>query len=114
MNRATKRKAMKTAKGQAKQKFTLLELQKAFSIAQEMEKESRGHLFSHHMKERCVFCGKGRRTKIHCDYWFLTFMDRVQTILINPTFFVGADTEALWLQHAAEYAAIQVPVVKND
>lgn len=114
MNRESKRKALKTVKGQAKQKFTLLELQKALSIALEMKKESKGHLFSLNLKERCVFCGDGRKTKKDCDYWFLTFIDRVQTILINPTFFVGRDAEAAWLQYGDEYQEIRIPVLTKD
>lgn len=113
MNRTQKRKSVKAAKGQAKQKFTLLELQKAFSIALEMKKASHGHLFSKNLKERCVFCGKGRRTKMECELWFLTFLDRVQTILINPEFFTADDIEAIWIQHEAEYADIQIPLVKE-
>jgi hypothetical protein len=113
MNRAQKRKALKGAKGQAKQKFTLLELQKAFSIALEMKKASHGHLFSKNLKERCVFCGKGRKSKKECEYWFLTFLDRIQTIIINPEFFTADDIEAIWLQHAAEYAPIQIPVLEK-
>lgn len=109
MNREQKRRQLKVAKTQAKQKFTLLELQKAFSIANEMKKESRGHLFSKTLKERCVFCGVDRETKVECEYWFLTFIDRVQTILVNPDFFVGVDAEANWLQHGDEYEGIRIP-----
>lgn len=114
MNRLQRRKRDKQIKGQAKKKYTLLELQKAFSIALEMKKASRGHLFSHNLKERCVFCGKGRRAKKECDYWFLTFLDRVQTIIINPDFFTADDIEAIWIQHAAEYSAIQIPLLMSD
>ena len=110
MNRAGRRKTMKKAQRQGKTTFTLVELQKAFAIALEMKKASRGHLFSKSLKEHCVFCGKDRDVKEECDYWFLTYMDRVQTILINPQFFTDDDMEALWLQHAAEYSAIAVPI----
>lgn len=107
---------MKAARGQAKQKFTLLELQKALSIALEMKKESRGHLFSPNLKheetriEMCLFCGEDRNTKTECDHWFLTFIDRIQTILINPEFFIGVDEQANWLQHGDEYEGIRVPI----
>lgn len=110
MNRAQRRKTMKRAIKQGKTTFTLVELQKAFSIALEMKKASNGHLFSKSLGERCVFCGQDRKTKEMCDYWFLTYMDRVQTILINPEFFTDDDIEAVWLQHAAEYSAIAVPI----
>lgn len=113
MNRASKRKAMKSIKGQAKQKFTLLELQKAISIALEMKKESRGHLFNVHTKERCVFCGVGRRTKKECEWWLLTFIDRLQTILLNPDFFIGQDYQANYLQHGDEYQDIVIPTKEH-
>lgn len=121
LNRAAKRKQMKAAKGQAKQKFTLLELQKAFSIALEMKQESRGHLFSKTLKrkedgiELCVFCGTGRdTTEGECKYSLLTFVDRVQTILLNPTFFVGDDSQANYLQHGDEYEGIRIPVEAKE
>ena len=110
MNRSERRKTMKKAMKQGKKTFTLVELQKAFSISLEMKKASRGHLFSKTMKEKCVFCGQDRNTKKECDFWFMTFMDRVQTILINPEFFTDDDIEAIWLQHAAQYSAIAIPV----
>lgn len=111
MNRAQKRRAIKGAKGQAKQKFTLLELQKAISIALEMKKASRGHLFDKNLKERCVFCGKTRKVKTECNFWFLTFIDRIQTILLNPEFFSADDIEALWLQHSNQYQEIKIPML---
>jgi hypothetical protein len=101
---------MKKAIKQGKTTFTLVELQKALSISLEMKKASKGHLFSKTMGERCVFCGQDRKTKKECEFWFLTFMDRLQTILINPQFFTDDDIEAIWLQHAAEYSAIAVPI----
>ena len=110
MNRAQRRKTMKKAIRQGKTTFTLVELQKAFAIALEMKKASKGHLFSKSLGERCVFCGQDRKTKKECEYWFLTYMDRVQTILINPQFFTDDDMEAVWLHHAAEYSAIAVPI----
>lgn len=110
MNRQARRKRSKAAIKQGKTTFTLVELQKAFSISLEMKKASRGHLFSKSMKERCVFCGVDRKTKKECEFWFLTFMDRVQTILINPEFFTDDDIQAIWLQHAAEYSAIAIPI----
>lgn len=112
MNRAQKRKVMKAAKGQAKQKFTLLELQKALSIGLEMKKASKGHLFDKNLKERCVFCGKSRRARTECEYWFMTFIDRVQTILINPEFFSSDDIEAVWFQHGDQYDGIQIPLLR--
>jgi hypothetical protein len=118
MNREQKRKVTKKAKGQAKQKFTLLELQKAMAIALEMNRESKGHLFSETLKnkatgiELCVFCGQDRTTTIQCESWFITYHDRLQTILINPLFFVGADQEAYWLQHGTEYEEIRIPMLK--
>ena len=113
-NRDQRRKTAKLAKKQGKTQFNLVDLQKAFSIALEMKKASQVHLFDKIMGERCTFCGKGRDTEEECEYWFLTFLDRVQTILINPDFFTGDDIQAIWLQHAAAYAPIQIPVLKDD
>jgi len=109
MNRKARRTIDSEAKKQGKKKFTLLELQKALSIAIEMKKESRGHLFKQHLKEHCVFCGADRNTKKECEWWFLTYLDRVQTILINPLFFKNDDTQANWLQQGDDYKQIKVP-----
>lgn len=114
MNRAQRRVRDKQVKGQAKQRFTLLELQKAFSISLEMKKASRGHLFDKNIKEHCLFCGQDRSTTEECEYWFLTFLDRVQTILINPAFFSADDIEAVWFQHGDQYQDIQIPLVRSD
>ena len=35
-------------------------------------------------------------------------MDRLQTILINPQFFIGDDDQANWLQHGDEYKDVKV------
>lgn len=107
MSRAAKRQAEKVEKKKYK-KFTIVDVQKAISIAMEMKKESKGHLFSKHMKELCVFCGEGRDTKVECEFWLMTFMDRLQTVLINPDFFKGVDQEANWLQHGDEYQDIKI------
>lgn len=114
MNRAMKRKQIKKSKAQAKQTFTLLQLQKAFSIALEMKKFTKGHLLSEATKSKCVFCGKTKRTKDDCEFWFMTFLDRVQTILINPNFFIGRDDQAFWLQHGNEYQEIKSPMLRVD
>lgn len=107
MNRAAKRQAQK-ATVKKYDKFTIIDVQKAFSIAFEMKKESHGHLYKKHMNELCVFCGATRKAKRECKYWVLTLMDRVQMILINPSFFKGADEEANWLQHGNEYQDVRV------
>jgi len=109
MNRGQKRKQIRR---HSKPKFSLIDVQKAISIALEMRKASKGHLFSKSMKERCVFCGKSRKARTDCEYWFLTFIDRMQTVLINPTFFTDKEIEALWLQHGDEYEAIRIPLQK--
>lgn len=112
MNRANRRHLEKQGEAgkQAAQQFTLLELQKAISIALEMKKASKGHLFDKNLKERCVFCGKSRRVRTDCEFEFMTFLDRVQTILINPGFFTNKDIEAIWLQHGQQYKGIRIPV----
>lgn len=117
LNRSQRRDRDKKVKGQAKQKFTLLDLQKAFSIALEMVKESRGHLFSPTMKHKdtghplCVFCGQQQDTKEECDFERLTWMDRVQTILLNPDFFRESEAEAIFFQHGDEYKDLSIPLL---
>lgn len=113
MNRAQKRKAMKKDPTM-KPKYSLQDVQKAMNIAMEMKKHSKGHLFSKTLKNRCVFCGVTMKARTTCDYWFMTFMDRVQTIIINPDFFMDDNVEALWLQHGEEYQNIQLPMNFGD
>lgn len=105
MNRLTRRKA---------NKYTLVEVQKAMNIALTMKKFSKGHLFSKTLKDRCAFCGVTMRTKKTCNYWFLTFLDRMQTTLINPDFFRDDDIKALWLEHGEEYQNIKLPINVTD
>ena len=110
MNRQTRRNTIKAKTRQERVKFTLIDVQKAISIALEMRKESRGHLFKKGPKRTvCVFCGAGRRTKEDCEYSLLTFFDRMQTVLINPDFFRGDDKQANWLQQGEMYKDIRVP-----
>lgn len=113
MNRAQKRKAEKKER---KAKYSLQDVQKSINIAIEMMKISKGHLFSAQLKDRCVFCGVTMKTKKRCDYWAMTLIDRVQTTLINPTFFKDDEIQALWLQHGDEYQNIKLPlnVGKHD
>lgn len=107
MSREERRKRDKIEKKKYK-KFTIVDVQKAMSIALEMKKESKGHLFQKQMKELCVFCGASRKSKNQCEFWFMTFLDRMQTILVNPDFFKGLDQEAIWLQHGDEYQDLRV------
>lgn len=109
VNRAQRRYA-KRKDTRAKAKYSLQDVQKATSIAIEMKKHSKGHLFSKQLKDRCVFCGLTMKTKKECDYWFMTFLDRMQTVLINPDFFRDDEIQALWLQHGEEYQNIQLPL----
>jgi hypothetical protein len=107
MNRAQKRLQEKKDKTK---KYSLQEVQKALHIAIEMMKISKGHLFSAHLKDRCVFCGVTTKTKKKCDYWAMTMIDRMQTTLINPDFFRDDEIQALWLQHGEEYQNIKLPL----
>lgn len=110
MNRKTRRSVVKVQTKQERIKFNLVDVQKAISVALEMRKESRGHLFRKGPKKTvCVFCGAGRRTKEDCEYSFMTFLDRMQTVLINPEFFHGDDSQANWLQQGEMYKDIKVP-----
>lgn len=118
MNREARRKRDKAVRGQSKQKFTLLDLQKSFAIALEMVKESRGHLFNPHMKDKesglelCTFCGQDRKTEEECDFERLTWIDRVQTILLNPDFFRESEAEAIYFQHGENYQDIRIPLLR--
>lgn len=111
------RRAQSKAIGSKRKKYSLEDVQRAMNIAIEMRKISKGHLFNENMKGRCVFCGLTKKTKKECDYWFMTFMDRLQTVLINPRFFTDDNLQALWLQHGEDYQNIQLPLAlgaKND
>lgn len=93
--------------------FTLLELQRATHIANEMRKASRGHLFTKSLKERCIFCGEDRKTRTDCASWFQTFLDRMQTILINPEFYKDDDIEGYFYQHGDEYGGIKLVALEK-
>ena len=109
-NRATRRKDPVT-KALNKKQYSLLDIQKALTIAIEMKKITKGHLFSKNMKDQCVFCGATMKTKLECDYHLLTLFDRLQSILINPDFYTEENIQCLWLQHGEEYQNIQLPLV---
>jgi hypothetical protein len=105
------RKARRQHKAQSsKAKYSLKDVQVALSIAIEMKKHTRGHLFSKVQKDTCVFCGATMKTKKQCQYWVLTLFDRMQTALINPTFFTNENIQALYLQHGEEYQNIKLPL----
>lgn len=97
-------------KREDKKLYSLTDVQKAINLAITMKKYSKGHLFSVTLKDRCVFCGVTKKTKKQCAYWFMTFLDRLQSTLINPDFFRDDDVQALWLQHGEEYQNIQLPL----
>ena len=107
MNRAARRKQDKKDR---KPQYSLQQVQSAISIAIEMMKISKGHLFSASLKDRCVFCGVTMKTRKRCDYWAMTLIDRMQTVLVNPEFFREDEIQALWLQHGEEYQNIKLPL----
>jgi hypothetical protein len=107
LNRKQRRSS---SKKENRKKYSLADVQKAINIAIEMKKHSKGHLFSKNMKDRCTFCGQSMKTKKLCDYWVLTLIDRIQTVLINPAFFRDDEVQALWLQHGDEYQNIKLPL----
>lgn len=108
-NREVRRKQAKTIRSK-KKKYSLEDVQKSLSVAIEMKKHTKGHLFSKAQKDNCVFCGATMKTRKQCPYWILTMFDRMQTALINPTFFTDENIEALWLQHGEEYQDIKLPL----
>ena len=109
MNREQRRLKNKKDKTQ-KKKYSLQDVQAAMNIAIEMKKHTKGHLFSKNTKDRCVFCGQDMKTKKECQYWVMTLLDRMQTILVNPSFFMDDNIQALWLQHGEEYQNIKLPL----
>jgi len=94
-----------------KPKYSLEDMQKAMNIAIEMKRLTRGHLYMKNNPERCVFCGF-KSSKKECRFWFMTFMDRWQSVLLNPTFFHDKEIEAIWIQ--PEYQDIKLPVNLKD
>lgn len=111
MSRRTRRLFKRQAK---KPRYSLEDVQSAITIAIEMKKHSKGHLFSKGLKDRCTFCGQSMKTRRQCEYWVLTLIDRIQTILINPDFFTDENVQALWLQHGEEYQNIKLPLVNPE
>lgn len=107
MNRATKRV---TERKQKRPKYSLIDVQKASNIAIEIGRINKGHLFSKAMKDKCVFCGKTTKARTKCQYWFFTFLDRMQIALINPSFFTDANIETLYLTHDSEYQDVVIPL----
>lgn len=97
-----------------KKMYSLHDVQKAVNIAITMKKYNKGHLFSKNLKDKCVFCGATTKVKKTCDYWFLSFIDRMQTVLINPDFFRDDEIQALWLQHGDQYQNIKLPLNFTD
>lgn len=113
-NRETRRKQAKTIRSK-KKLYSLEDVQSALSIAIEMKKHTKGHLFNKTMVNKkkesvCVFCGATMKTKTDCQYWVMTLFDRMQTALINPTFFTDENIQALWLQHGEQYQNIKLPL----
>lgn len=116
MNRKTRRKNEQVAnRTHGKAKYSLHDVQRAMNIALEMRKLTKGHLFSKTLVNKnkqnlCTFCGATMKTRKMCDLWFVTFLDRLQVVLINPDYFKDNEIEALWLQNSDEYKEIMVPL----
>ncbi len=100
----------------SKPKYSLHDVQRASNIALEMKRLTKGHLFSKTIDSRCVFCGVKNKGKKDCKFWFFTFLDRMQVVLINPDFYKEDEIEAFWLYASKEYADVRVPfnVKGND
>jgi len=90
-----------------KKKYSLQDVQRAMNIAIEMKKLNRGHLYLKNNPTRCVFCGK-KTSKTECKFWFITFMDRTQSVLLNPDFYTDKEIEAIWIQ--PELTDINIPI----
>lgn len=111
MNRKQRRQRKATT---TKKKYSLQDIQRAMNIALTMKKFTKGHLFSKALKDKCVFCGVTTKARKTCPYWFLTFMDRTQTVVINPDYFSDQEVQALWLIHGEEYQNIKLPLNVTD
>lgn len=107
MDRKAKRKQERK---QNKPKYSLLDVQRAMNVAIEMKKHTKGHLFKKHLKDLCIFCGASDKTRKQCPYWFFTFLDRMQVVLINPAFFTDNEVQALWLRNEDDYKDVQIPL----
>lgn len=107
---ARRKVARRREKEISKPKYSLVDVQKAINLGVVMKQHAKGHLFSKNLKDRCTFCGATMKTRKTCSYWFLTFLDRMQTALINPDFFQDDNVQALWLQHGEEYQDIKLPL----
>jgi hypothetical protein len=108
MNRSQRRnrKAPST-----KKKYSLEDVQRSINVALQIRKLTKGHLFSKNLKDRCVFCGKTMKVRSWCPASLISFIDRIQTVLINPEFFKDNEMEVLWIKNDDEYGNIKVPLV---
>lgn len=109
MNREQRRKRAKQI-GTAKPKYSLEDVQRAMNVAIQIRKLSKGHLFKKTLNDQCVFCGAGMDTKKMCDYWFVSYLDRLQVVLINPDHFKDDALDVLWVQDGEEYKDVKVPL----
>ena len=109
-----RRVAAKREKEIKKPKYSLVDVQKAMNLGIVMKQHSKGHLFSKRLDDRCTFCGQTMKTKKTCQYWIMTFLDRMQTALINPDYFRDDEVQALWLQHGEEYQNIKLPLNNGE
>lgn len=112
-NRAQRRKMNKIDQELSKPKYSLTDVQRATKIALQMRKLTKGHLFTKVSDSRCVFCGAKGKGKNECEFWFLTFMDRQQVVLLNPNHFDDALIDSYWLMAADEYKDVRIAVI-ND
>lgn len=113
MNRAQRRQLKKDDRVKAKPKYSLIDVQRATKIALQMRQLTKGHLFTKASTAHCVFCGKKGKGKTECEYWFLTFLDRQQVILINPDYFDDEKIKAFWLMAADEYTEVRIPKLED-
>lgn len=113
MNRQQRRARAKKVQS-AKKKYSLEDVQRAINISIKIRSLSKGHLFNKNLKDRCTFCGATMKTKKMCDYWFLSFLDRMQVVLLNPDHFTDDPIEALWLTPGDEYKDIKIPLHSKE
>ncbi len=60
--------------------------EKALRIADKQMKDSNGHFYWRMLKTRCSNCGRSPKQKGKCSGWFQTFIQRLETVLLNKMY----------------------------
>lgn len=63
--------------------LTIHEWMKAKLLADRRMKADNGHYFVISLKTRCQYCHRSPRARGRCGAWFTTFLNHLDTILLN-------------------------------